>query len=136
MYTITELSSNQFELRKGGNVIGVFPTREDAEKAQNTGTWVDDGKGIDYPVGTDNVHSGHDIRAIPSVPATPHTIQAAPASSSSIIGQTIVSVSTFQQGSVFGVDLFCADNNHYYLKTKQGVLEIGGTHEWDTGVKK
>lgn len=156
MYTINEVDG-KFELFKDGIEVGTFLTRADAEKAQTvsegtppslpvlTGTYVDDGQGLDYPVGTDNVHSGYadedgDVVLRPKtpggVPATTHTIAAATAHGEILDGKTIASVSTFQHGSVFVVELLCTDGNRYYLKTKCGALEIGGTQEWDTGVKR
>ena len=66
MFEIKEFET-QFDLYRGPEFIGRFPTREDADKAKTiaesntkvpTGTWVDDGKGLEYPEGTDNYHSG------------------------------------------------------------------------------
>jgi hypothetical protein len=57
-----------FNLVRDGAFFAAFPSLEDAEKAKTiaetssakvpTGTWVDDGKGLEYPEGTDNYHSG------------------------------------------------------------------------------
>lgn len=66
MYTIETKGENVFALLKDGAVIGEFLTLEDAEKAKTlaesspveTKTWVDDGAGLEYPAGTDDVHSG------------------------------------------------------------------------------
>jgi hypothetical protein len=69
MYSIETKGENLFALLKDGEVIGEFLTFEDAQKAQaiaegkspeQTGTWVDDGAGVEYPKETDNYHSGDD----------------------------------------------------------------------------
>jgi hypothetical protein len=62
--------------------------------------------------------------AIPEVPKAP-----------TVVGKTIKSLTTSQVGSVFLVDLFATDGAHYYIKNKQGVVEIGGRADWDTGTK-
>lgn len=87
------------------------------------------------PVAPVAPHPVEVVKTPGGVPATSHTVLAAQLKGPSLVGKTITSIATFQYGSVFVVDLFCTDNNHYYLKTKQGVLEIGGTQEWDTGTK-
>lgn len=74
MYTIEQKGENLFVLLKDGEVVSEFLTYEDAEKARAiaegnpvpawsdppTGTWVDDGAGLEYPEGTDNYHSGEE----------------------------------------------------------------------------
>ena len=72
MYKIVQQQDGTFHLMKESLLIGSFTTLEDAEKAQvvaeqhvaatpvETKTWVDDGKGVDYPEGTDDVHSGQE----------------------------------------------------------------------------
>jgi hypothetical protein len=37
--------------------------------------------------------------------------------------------------SMFLVDVQFTDGTHYFIKTSQGVLELGGTADWDTGTK-
>lgn len=67
-FVINQLPDERFELVKGATQIGTFATLEEAEKAKTiaesenkpaeTGTWVDDGAGVEYPEGTDGYHSG------------------------------------------------------------------------------
>jgi hypothetical protein len=68
-FVINQLPDERFELVNGATQIGTFNTVEDAEKAKTiaeseskepTGTWVDDGAGVEYPEGTDNYHSGEE----------------------------------------------------------------------------
>jgi hypothetical protein len=67
MFEIVPQDNGSFNLVKDGVHVGNFNSLEDAEKAQliaeqntkvPTGTWVDDGQGLEYPKGTDNYHSG------------------------------------------------------------------------------
>lgn len=73
MYSIDKQDDGSFNLTKDGQHLGNFASLEDAEKAQNvaegkpvvqpsptvpTGTYVDDGAGLEYPKGTDDYHSG------------------------------------------------------------------------------
>jgi hypothetical protein len=67
---------------------------------------------------------------------TTHEVPAAPPEQPTLVGKTVKQIDTTHVGSVFVVDILCTDDNHYFIKTKQGALEIGGTAEWDTGDKK
>jgi hypothetical protein len=71
MFEIVPQADGSFNLvRDGAFHVGNFKSLEDAEKARTiaetsaakvpTGTWLDEGqgKGLDYPTGTDNYHSG------------------------------------------------------------------------------
>jgi hypothetical protein len=66
MYSIDKQDDGSFNLTKDGAFLASFPTLEDAEKAKDiaegkgiqTGTYVDDGQGLEYPKGTDGYHSG------------------------------------------------------------------------------
>jgi hypothetical protein len=49
--------------------------------------------------------------------------------------KTVKELSTKHVASMFVVDLEFIDGTHYYIKTRQGVLELGGTADWDTGAK-
>ena len=82
-----------------------------------------------------NLKNAQTVPTPGGVPATAQNPSAAPPRIPSVVGKTISSVQTFQHGSVFVVDMFATDGNHYYIKTKQGALEIGGTADWDTGTK-
>jgi hypothetical protein len=67
MYSIDKQENGTFNLTKDGQHLGNFASLEDAEKAkaiaegkspEQTGTWVEDGAGLEYPEGTDDYHSG------------------------------------------------------------------------------
>lgn len=47
--------------------------------------------------------------------------------------KVISTVTAFRHGAVEVVDILCTDTNHYYIKTSQGQVEIGGTPEWGSG---
>jgi hypothetical protein len=53
----------------------------------------------------------------------------------SVAAKVITSISTYKHGSVEVVDILCTDTNHYYLKTSQGQVEVGGTPDWGSGTK-
>ena len=48
-------------------------------------------------------------------------------------GKTITSIDTFRHGVVEVIDILCTDAIHYYIKTTQGKVEVGGTTEMGTG---
>ena len=50
-----------------------------------------------------------------------------------IAGKTVSTVSTFRHGSTEVIDILCTDSNHYYIKTSQGNVDVGGTPDWGTG---
>lgn len=50
-----------------------------------------------------------------------------------LAGKTITSVATFKHGSVEVVDILCTDTVHYFIKSRFGQVEIGGTGDWGTG---
>lgn len=50
--------------------------------------------------------------------------------------KTIANVSTFKLASIFVVDLLFTDGTHHFIKTKQGLVEHGGTADWGTGVER
>lgn len=65
MYHIEKQGDNLFQLFKDNALLGEFLTLEDAQKAKEiaesvkpSGTWVNDGAGLEYPEGTDDYHSG------------------------------------------------------------------------------
>jgi hypothetical protein len=132
MYTIQQNGENSFDLLREGVVIADFPTREDAERAQTaaeasaaskvpTGTWVDDGQGLEYPAGTDNYHSGTEERT------------AKPEIKPFLGDVKVAKVDAFQLGSVVVIDVVDVDGLHRYIKVRHGAVEVGGSHEWDTG---
>ena len=50
-----------------------------------------------------------------------------------IAGKTITSIDAFKHGSVEVLDIYCTDAVHYYIKTSQGRIDVGGTTDFGTG---
>jgi hypothetical protein len=68
-----------------------------------------------------------DLRGVPAVdPYVPVNLGA-------LSGLTIKELKTYKRASVFVVDFLLTTGKHFYIKTKQGVTEIGGTEDWGTG---
>lgn len=52
-----------------------------------------------------------------------------------LAGKTITAVNTYRHGSTEVVEIFCTDASHNMIKFQQGMCEVGGQAEWDTGTK-
>lgn len=52
-----------------------------------------------------------------------------------IAGKTITSVDQYRHGMVEVTDILCTDASHYYIKTRQGAVDIGGTSDWGSGTR-
>jgi len=52
------------------------------------------------------------------------------------VGKTIASISANHNASVLVIDLTFSDGSHHYIKAKQGVVEHGGTADWETGTER
>lgn len=72
--------------------------------------------------------------ASPAKPSAASVVTEAP-KPPTVAGKTIKALTTFTRGSVFVVNLLDTNDVNYYIKNKQGVVEIGGTIDFDTGVK-
>jgi hypothetical protein len=77
---------------------------------------------------------------VPPVAAKPAVSPVAPKPApvkvpSPYANKIVKDIRTLHTASVFVVDLSFTDDSHYFIKTKQGVLELGGTSDWDTGAK-
>lgn len=65
----------------------------------------------------------------------PVASESEPPSVSPFVGKTVKAITIQQHASVFVVDLEFTDNTHYFIKNKQGVVELGGTFDWGSGVQ-
>jgi len=68
---------------------------------------------------------------LPNNPALGFT----PANPHPYVGKTIANLKAEQPGSIFTLELTFTDGTKYYVKTKQGVVEHGGTALWGTGTR-
>jgi hypothetical protein len=55
-------------------------------------------------------------------------------SASGLSGKSITDLKLFQLGSVIVFE-FSYSGGSQFIKVKQGIVELGGTAEWDTGTK-
>ena len=55
-------------------------------------------------------------------------------STSGLSSKTVTDVIVTTHGSVIAIEVVEASGSHW-IKTKQGVIEVGGTLDWDTGTK-
>ena len=52
-----------------------------------------------------------------------------------VVGKTVDDMRITKSGSIVILDLLGTDKVHYFVKIAHGIVEVGGSHEWDTGRK-